>query len=365
MAIPFLDLRASYLELKDEIDTAVANVLDGGWYIGGEPLTQFESEFAKYCEAAYCVGTANGLDALVLALAALEIGPGDEVIVPSHTFIATWLAVSRSGATLVPIEPDPLTRNIDPARIEAAITPRTKAIIPVHLYGSPAELDPILSVASRMGLHVIEDAAQAHGARYRGKRIGAHGDLVCWSFYPGKNLGALGDGGAITTNNQVLAERIRELGNYGSSRKYVHDRQGFNSRLDTIQAAVLCAKLSRLDEWNARRSVIAEYYCEALQDTGLVLPARPAWSEPVWHLFVVESFERNVLLQKIEEAGVGSLIHYPTACHLQGAYANMGWDEGSFPLAERLAETVLSLPIGPHLSLDAAEMVAQTIKSVQ
>lgn len=363
MSVPFLDLRAAYLELKAEIDAAVAATLDGGWYIGGEPLARFEAEFAGYCEAGHCAGTANGLDALVLALEALGIGAGDEVIVPSHTYIATWLAVSRAGATIVPVEPDPATRNIDPARIEAAINPRTKAIMPVHLYGLPADLDPILEIARRHDLKVIEDAAQAHGARYRGKRIGAHGDVVCWSFYPGKNLGAMGDGGAVTTDDAGLAERIRELGNYGSSAKYVHDRKGVNSRLDTVQAAILSAKLPHLDAWNERRRAIAAHYSDALAGCGVTLPSTPAWAEPVWHLYVVESDERDALQERLREKGVATLIHYPCAPHRQKAYADLAMAEGSFPLAERLARTVLSLPIGPQLADADAQTVSQTIRA--
>jgi len=361
MSVPFLDLRAAYLELKTEIDAAVAATLDGGWYIGGEPLARFEAEFAGYCEAGHCVGTANGLDALVLALEALEIGSGDEVIVPSHTYIATWLAVTRNGATIVPVEPDPATRNIDPARIEAAITERTRAIMPVHLYGLPADLDPILEIARRHRLKVVEDAAQAHGARYRGKRIGAHGDIVCWSFYPGKNLGAMGDGGAITTDDPALANRVRELGNYGSSAKYVHDRQGVNSRLDTLQAAILSAKLPNLDAWNERRRAIAAQYRDMLAGSGLTLPATPNWAEPVWHLYVVETGGREALQEQLREQGIATLIHYPCAPHLQKAYAGLGMGPGSFPLAERLAERVLSLPIGPQLPLADAARVAEAI----
>ena len=243
MKIPFLDLSAAYRELKTEINAAVSRVLESGWYILGPEVEAFESEWAAYCEAKHAVGLANGLDALTLALRALDIGPGDEVIVPSNTYIATWLAVTGVGATPVPVEPDVATHNIDPARIEAAITSRTRALLPVHLYGQPADMDPILDIASRHGLRVIEDAAQAHGARYKGKRIGAHGDIVCWSFYPGKNLGALGDAGAITTNDTALAERVALLRNYGSRQKYVNEEAGVNSRLDPIQAAVLRVKL--------------------------------------------------------------------------------------------------------------------------
>ena len=270
MKVPFLDLRAAYLELKPEIDAAIARVLDSGWYILGPEVEAFEAEWAEYCGASHAVGVGNGMDALTLALRALQIGPGDEVIVPSNTYIATWLAVSAVGATPVPVEPDLATYNIDPALIPAAITPRTKALLPVHLYGQPADLDPILAIARQHNLAVVEDAAQAHGARYKGCRIGAHGDVVCWSFYPGKNLGALGDAGAVTTNRADLADRIRVLRNYGSREKYVNELQGVNSRIDPIQAAVLRVKLKVLDEWNARRCRIAALYSQELASLSLI-----------------------------------------------------------------------------------------------
>jgi len=257
--IPFLDLGAAYRELKTEIDAAVHRVLDSGWYILGPEVEAFEAEWAAFCEADHAVGVANGLDALILALRALDIGAGDEVIVPSNTYVATWLAVTAVGARPVPVEPDLATHNIDPARIAAAISPATRALLPVHLYGQPADLDPILTIARQHGLTVIEDAAQAHGARYKGQRIGAHGDVVCWSFYPGKNLGAQGDGGAVTTNRADLADRISVLRNYGSRVKYVNEVQGVNSRLDPIQAAVLRAKLRHLDAWTERRRIGFEW----------------------------------------------------------------------------------------------------------
>jgi dTDP-4-amino-4,6-dideoxygalactose transaminase len=360
--VPFLDLRAAYLELKSEIDAAVARVLDGGWYILGPEVDAFEREFAAFCEARCAVGVANGLDALRLGLDVLDVGPGHEVIVPSHTYIATWLAVSQRGATPVPVEPDERTYNIDPARIEAAITPRTRAILPVHLYGQPADLDPILAIAKKHGLHVIEDAAQAHGARYKGKRIGAHGDLVCWSFYPGKNLGAMGDGGAVTTNNSELADRIRVLRNYGSREKYVNEARGYNSRLDPLQAAILRVKLARLDEWNARRRLVAERYLHKLARTGLILPQIPVFAEPVWHLFVIRATRRDALQGALSKAGVGTLIHYPIPPHLQKAYRDAGYSRGAFPLAERIADECLSLPMGPHLSADEAGLVIEAAK---
>ena len=352
MKIPFLDLRAAYLELKPEIDAAVARVLDSGYYILGPEVEAFEAEWAAYCEAKHAVGVANGLDALHLALRAMDVGPGDEVIVPSHTYIATWLAVSHCGATPVPVEPVEATYNIDPARIEEAITPRTKVILPVHLYGQPVDLDPILDIARRHGLRVLEDAAQAHGARYKGRRIGAHGDAVAWSFYPGKNLGALGDAGAVTTNDPEIADRIRVLRNYGSRVKYVNEVQGFNSRIDPIQAAVLRVKLHRLDEWNARRAAIAARYFEGLAHNGLALPRVPGWAEPVWHLFVVRSAQRDRLLRRLTEAGVSTLIHYPVPLHSQAAYASEALGMTAPLAAKKIADQVISLPIGPHLKAD-------------
>ena len=358
MQIPFLDVGAAYKELKPEIDAAIARVLDSGWYILGPEVDAFEAEYAAYCEAEHAIGVANGLDALHLALLAMGVGPGDEVIVPSNTYIATWLAVSQCGATPVPVEPVEATYNIDPARIEAAITPATRVILPVHLYGQPADLDPILAIARKHGLRVLEDAAQAHGARYKGRRIGAHGDAVAWSFYPGKNLGALGDGGAVTTNDPELADRIRVLRNYGSRVKYVNEVKGFNSRLDPIQAAVLRVKLRVLDEWNARRRGIAQRYLEGLAGSGLVLPQVPEWAEPVWHLFVVRHPERDALVKRLNEAGVGTLIHYPVPPHLQAAYAEMGFGVGAFPVAERMAREVVSLPMGAQMKFDEIQIAS-------
>jgi dTDP-4-amino-4,6-dideoxygalactose transaminase len=363
-AIPFLDLKAAYLELKTDIDAAIARVLDSGWYILGEEVDAFETEFASYCGATHCIGLANGLDALHLALRVLDVGPGDEVIVPSNTYIATWLAVSQCGATPVPVEPDPLTHNLDPARIAAAITPRTRVVMPVHLYGQPADLDPILALAREHGLRVIEDAAQAHGARYRGKRIGAHGDLVAWSFYPGKNLGALGDAGALTTDDAQLAERLRALRNYGSRVKYVNDEAGWNSRLDPLQAAALRVKLRHLDAWNARRTALAAAYDAALAGVDLVRPSVPAWAEPAWHLYVVQLDRREDVQRELAARGIGSLIHYPIPPHRQKAYAEAGFADGSFPIAERLAARVLSLPMGPQLDATAPQAVAVALREI-
>lgn len=361
MKVPFLDLGATYRELKDEIDAAVARVLDSGWYILGEEVESFESEFASYCGAKNAIGVANGLDALVLALRAVGVGAGDEVIVPSNTFIASWLAISAVGAVPVPVEPDPHTFNMGEAGLENALSARTKAIMPVHLYGQPADLDPIVKFARANGLAVVEDAAQAHGAEYKQKRIGGHGDIACWSFYPGKNLGAFGDGGAVTTNDNDLAERVRLLRNYGSQEKYLHVEKGVNSRLDTMQAAILRVKLRHLDEWNNRRRKIAKTYLEALSKSDLRLPMVPQWANPVWHLFVVQSDERDALQQRLSSAGIATLIHYPVPPHEQKAYADMGMRPGQFPIAESMAKSALSLPIGPHLSAEAAEAVVDAI----
>ena len=362
--IPFLDLRAGYLELKCETDAAIARVLGNGSYILGEEVEAFETEWSAYCEAKYAVGLANGLDALHLALLALDVGSGDEVIVPSNTYIATWLAVSQCGARPVPVEPDEYTYNIDPARIEAAITRRTKVILPVHLYGQPADLDPILTIAAKHGLRVLEDAAQAQGARYKSKRIGAHGDVVAWSFYPGKNLGAFGDGGAITTNNTEIADRIRVLRNYGSRVKYVNEVIGYNSRLDPIQAAVLRVKLRVLDLWNRRRNVIATKYLNVI-DPNFTLPHVPNYVDPVWHLFVIRHLKRDGLQQQLTKAGIGSMIHYPIPPHLQTAYTGLGFKLGDFPIAEAMANQVLSLPIGPQLKITNAEVISRALHSTK
>jgi len=363
MNIPFLDLKASYLELQSEIDAAIKRVLLSGWYILGEEVDAFEREYASYCEAKHCVGVANGLDALHLALLALDVGDGDEVIVPSNTYIATWLAVSQCGATPVPVEPDESTYNIDPARIEAAITPRTKVILPVHLYGQPADMDSILAIARKHGLKVLEDGAQAHGARYKGKRLGAHGDVVAWSFYPGKNLGAYGDGGAITTDDPEIADRIRMLRNYGSQVKYVNDVRGFNCRLDTLQAAVLRVKLQHLDKANQVRQSIAAQYLNNMSNIGLTIPFVPDWAEPVWHLFVVRSKNREQFQQLLNQAGIGTLIHYPIPPHLQAAYADLNFSKGAFPIAEQIHDEVLSLPMGPAMSNEQVQQVIDAVKA--
>jgi dTDP-4-amino-4,6-dideoxygalactose transaminase len=363
--IEFLDLKSSYIELKNEIDQAIARVLNSGWYIGGPEVESFEVEYANYCEAKYAVGVANGLDALHLSLLAMGVGPGDEVIVPSNTYIATWLAVSQCGAVPVPVEPDEKTYNIDPNRIEASITSKTKVILPVLLYGQPTNLDPILAIAKKNGLYVLEDGAQAHGAKYKGSRIGAHSDAVAWSFYPGKNLGAFGDGGAVTTNNQDIAKKISILRNYGSSQKYVNEVRGFNSRLDPLQAAVLRVKLKYLDQWNDRRKNIAKQYLREIKSTDLILPFVPEWADPVWHLFVLRHPERDKFQKALQEKGVGFLIHYPIPPHKQSAYFDHSFKVNNLEIAEKLANEVISIPMGPHLSLEQVDKVAETINNIR
>ncbi|MBV6391515.1 MAG: dTDP-3-amino-3,4,6-trideoxy-alpha-D-glucose transaminase [Anaerolineales bacterium] len=362
--VPFLDLKSPYIELRDELDAAYRRVMESGWYILGEEATAFEKEFAEYCGAKFCVGVGNGLEALHLILRAYGIGEGDEVIVPTNTYIATWLAVSYAGAKPVPVEPIEREYNIDPNRIEAAITPRTKAILPVHLYGAAADVDPILSLAERFNLKVVEDAAQAQGAQYKGRFAGNLCHAAGFSFYPGKNLGALGDAGAAMTNDETLADKARTLRNYGSKVKYYNEAKGYNSRLDEMQAAFLRVKLKRLDEWNARRARIASFYLEALSDVeDLILPAFPDRSSPVWHIFPVRHPRRDELQAHLKANGVDTLIHYPVPPHLSGAYADMGYSRGAFPIAEAIADSELSLPMGPHLGEGDAERVVEAIQS--
>lgn len=361
--IPFLDLGKAYKELKTDLDSAYQRVMNSGWYILGEEVDAFEAEFAEYCGAKYCVGVGNGLDALNLILRAYGIGPGDEVIVPSHTFIATWLAVTHAGALPVPVEtPDDCTYTISPDLIEAAITSRTKAIIPVHLYGRPADMGPIIQIASKRGLKVIEDAAQAHGARYHGRRTGGLGDAAAFSFYPGKNLGAFGDAGAITTNDGELAGKLRSLRNYGSSAKYVHDMIGLNTRLDPLQAAMLRVKLRYLDEWNERRVSLAESYRQLLSSANVLLPDVSPGFESVYHLFVVRTSLRERLQAELKGAGIETLIHYPIPPHKQLAYCSL--QNVFLPVAERLTAEILSLPMGPHLSREDVEVVAHHVTRI-
>lgn len=358
--VPFLDVRAGTQEIETEVVEAVTSVVRGGWYLLGAETERFEHEYAAFVGAKHAVGVGNGLDAISLALLALGVAAGDEVIVPSNTFIATWIAVARIGAVPVGVEPIAGRWVLDPQQAQAAITPRTRAIVPVHLYGQPADLTELLALAERYRLIVVEDAAQAHGARYAGRRIGAHGHAVAWSFYPSKNLGAFGDGGAVTTDDGAVAARVRALGNYGSSRKYVHDLLGMNSRLDEIQAAVLRVKLRRLSEWNARRQTIAaRYTCELSSVPGLALPTVAPQREHVWHLYVVDHPLRDRLQEHLALHRVHTLVHYPVPPHRCGAFAHLGLPQGTFPVAEAAAQTHLSLPIGPHLSdADVSRVIA-------
>jgi dTDP-3-amino-3,4,6-trideoxy-alpha-D-glucose transaminase len=364
VVVPFLDLGAATRELESPVLAAIERVVRSGWYIRGEETAAFEREFATFTGAKHAVGVGSGLDAIALALQALGIGPGDEVIVPSNTYIATWIAVTQTGAVPVGVEPIGGQWNLDPARVEDAITPRTRALVPVHLYGQPADLAELLAVAKKRGLVVVEDAAQAHGARYDGRRIGAHGHAVAWSFYPSKNLGALGDGGAVTTDDQGVAARVRSLGNYGSSKKYVNELLGRNSRLDEIQSAVLRVKLHHVDSWNARRQAIANRYAQELAGVrGLRLPSVSPLREHVWHLYVVDHASRDELQKHLATSGIQTLVHYPIPPHLSGAYAPLGLTEGTFPITEQAARTHVSLPIGPHLSDENVTRVIDACRS--
>lgn len=363
--VPFLDLRAAYVELKTELDDAYQRVMDRGWFILGPELAQFEAEFAKSAGAEHCIGVGSGLDALTLALRAYDVGVGDEVIVPSFTFIATWLAVSATGATPIAVEPDPLTYNMTAAAIEPFLTPRTRAIVPVHLYGQPTDIRPIIESAHARDVLVIADAAQAHGAAYHGAPLGHLGDAVCWSFYPGKNLGAFGDGGAVTTDSCELDERLRLLRNYGSRERYEHGIRGVNSRLDELQAAFLRVRLHHLEDWNLRRRSIADLYRKRLTDLERVtLPEILPDVTSAWHLFVIRHPQRDELQRFLAERGIQSLIHYPVPPHRQRAYAQMT-ETLSLPIADQLASEVLSLPIGPQLSVSDAERVIDEIASFE
>jgi dTDP-4-amino-4,6-dideoxygalactose transaminase len=360
--IPFLDLTAPLSEFKQDLEKAALRVINSDSYIGGVEVENFEIEYAKYCNADYCIGVANGLEAIQLSLHAIGVNAGDEIIVPSNTYIATWLAVSHCGAKPVPVEPDPKTYNIDPEKIESAITSRTKAILAVHLYGQPANLSKIIEIAKKYNIKVIEDAAQAHGASYNGKKIGSHGDVVAWSFYPSKNLGAVGDAGAVTTNDNTIAEQIKLLRNYGSKKRYINSVRGFNSRLDPIQAAMLNVKLKYLDKWNIRRSKIASAYSSSFKKTGLILPYVPDWAEPSWHLYVVRHSNRDEFQKKLNDNGVATLIHYPIPPHKQVAYSDENYNKDSFPIANIIANEIISLPIGPHLSNEQVSVIIDTVQ---
>jgi dTDP-4-amino-4,6-dideoxygalactose transaminase len=362
--LPFLDLTAAYHELEAEIKVAVNRVLSSGWYILGPEVEAFETEFADYCGANHCIGLGNGLDALTIALRAMGIQAGDEVIVPSNTYIATWLAVSHSGAVPIPVEPNKKTYNIDINLIEEAVTKKTKAIIPVHLYGQSVDLDPILSIARDYDLKVLEDGAQCHGAKYKGRKIGAHGDAVAWSFYPGKNLGGVGDGGAVTTNDPLLADKIKSLRNYGSKKKYYNEVIGHNSRLDPIQAAALRVKLKYLDDWNQRRERTAKLYLNNLDDQRLILPFVEKWANSVWHLFVVRTKDRDSLQEKLSARGIDTIIHYPVPPHRQEAYSEGVHSDMKLQICERLSEEVLSLPLFPQMDESQTNYFIRTINEL-
>lgn len=359
--IPFVTFKHIEKVLDVSIRDAFERVYKRSWYIDGQEEENFEKSFAEYCESKYCVGCGNGLDALMLALKALGVGEGDEVIVPSNTFIATALAVSYTGATPVFVEPILESYNINPMLIEAAITERTKAIMPVHLYGQPADMDAIMEIARRHSLYVVEDCAQAHGARYKGKRIGSFGDAAGFSFYPGKNLGALGDAGAVVTNNELLGDKVRALGNYGSDYKYHHIYQGHNSRLDEFQAAFLMAKLPFLDEMNQRRRNIADRYMEGINNPLIKLPKVIAGVESVWHIFAIRCNKREQLEIFLSGMGIGVNKHYPTPIHLQGAYKELGYKKGDFPLAEEISATQLSLPMFYGMTDEEVDIVIDAI----
>jgi dTDP-4-amino-4,6-dideoxygalactose transaminase len=364
MTIPFLSFDATNQQIRAEMMTAFADVFDSKWYILGKAVEQFEAEYAAFNQVPHCIGVSNGLDALHLALKALNIGPGHEVIVPSNTYIATVLAISYVGATPVFVEPDMASYNIDPALIEAAITPRTKAIMPVHLYGQCCAMGPIMALAAKHGLAVIEDNAQSQGSAWDGRLAGSFGHANGTSFYPGKNLGALGDAGAVTTADEALATRIRALRNYGSHKKYYNEVVGHNMRLDELQAAFLSVKLRHLAQWTAERQQIAGWYNQALQGIGdIVVPAIATGATHVYHLYVVRTAHRNALQQHLQAEGIGTLIHYPIPPHLQAAYQHLGYGPGDFPLAEQLADTCLSLPLFPGLQQQQVGHIAAVIQS--
>lgn len=362
--IPFLNMSDEYAELKQEYSAAFHHCMEKSHFILGEQVSLFEENFAKYCGAKYAIGVGNGLDALVLVIRAMDIGPGDEVIVPAHTFIATWLAVTQAGAVPVPVDVDENTCNINAELIRAKINAKTKAIMPVHLYGQPADMDPIVEIAREFGLKIIEDAAQAHGALYKGKCVGGIGDVACFSFYPAKNLGAFGDGGAITTNDSALAEKIRLLRNYGSEVKYHHDIKGVNTRLDELQAAFLNVKLKKLDQWNQQRRELANYYTGLLKGSSSVkLQGVPEGIEPVWHLYTIRVPERDKLMNRLKSEGIAFLIHYPIPPHLSLAYAEFAYKPHSFPVAEKIAQTTLSLPFWPYMKKAQIEKVVASVLS--
>jgi dTDP-4-amino-4,6-dideoxygalactose transaminase len=358
----FVDLLRQYHSLKPEMDAAILRAVGRGDFVLGEDTREFEKEFAAFNQVPFCVGVADGTDALHLALLALGIGAGDEVIVPANTFIASVQAISSAGARPVLVDCEPDYYTIDVKAVERALTSRTKAIMPVHLYGHPADMDPLLQLAKDRKLFIVEDAAQAHGATYKGRPCGAMGDIGCFSFYPGKNLGAYGDGGAIVTRNPALAEKVSLLRNHGQKVKYLHSIKGFNSRLDTVQAAVLRVKLKHLERWNEQRRAAAARYAQLLAETELVLPKAAPWAKPVWHLHVVQSSDRTRLQQALDAANISHGIHYPVPVHLQESYQELGHKPGSFPVTETLAARILSLPMFPEITETELQRVAEACK---
>lgn len=361
MNVPFVTFKPLEKELDKELRSAFERVYNRSWYIEGAEDEEFEKAFAKYCDSKYCIGVGNGLDSLFLSLKALGVKEGDEVIVPSNTYIATALAVTYVGATPIFVEPDIYTFNIDPLKIEDALTNKTKAIMPVHLYGQACNMDPIMDIAKKYNLYVVEDCAQAHGAKYKGRVIGSFGDAAGFSFYPGKNLGALGDAGATVTNNKELAQKIRALGNYGSDYKYHHVYQGNNSRLDELQAAFLSAKLIYLNKVNDARRQIAQKYIEGIKNPEIILPFVPDYAEPVWHIFGIRCRKRMELEKYLNNAGIGTNKHYPIPMHLQECYKNLGWKKGDYPIAEEISNTELSIPMYYGMTDEEIQYVVDTV----
>ncbi len=363
MNVPFLDLKVQYKEIEQEVKPMVAEAMENGAFIGGPQVTSFEEEFAQFCDSKYCIGVNSGTDALRFALIASGVGAGDEVITVPNTFIATTEAISQAGATPVFVDIDPDTYNIDVSQIEEKITQKTKAILPVHLYGQPADMDPILEIAARHNLVVIEDAAQAHGALYKGRKTGSMGRIGCFSFYPGKNLGAYGEGGAVVTQDEEIGQKIRMIRDHGQAQKYYHDLEGYNGRLDAIQAGVLRIKLRRLENWNASRRNNAATYSELLSNVdGIKVPVEADFSRPVYHLYVMLVDDRDGLQKFLGEKGIGAGLHYPLPLHFQKAYAHLGYKEGDFPVTESAAKRLISLPMFPELSREQIEYVVEAIK---
>jgi dTDP-4-amino-4,6-dideoxygalactose transaminase len=363
--VPYLDLQAQYHGIRSEVLTALGEICESGRFAQGPATLDFEAKFAAYCGADHCVSLNSGTSALHVALRCLDVGPGDEVISVGMTFIATAWAISYVGATPVFVDIDPVRRTMCPAKLEAAITPRTKAIIPIHLYGMPADLDAVKTIADRHGLPIIEDAAQAHGARYRGKRVGQFGQIACFSFYPSKNLGAYGEGGALVTSDEAIAQRARSLRDHAQNQKYLHDEIGYNYRMDSFQAAVLAIKLERLDAWNAARADRAACYTELLKGSSYKLPVQVSDSECVWHCYVIETPERERVRSALQDAGIDTAVHYPVPVHLQKVYAHLGYRAGDLPVTEMLCQQCLSLPIYPELSKEKIYSVASVLRDLE